>query len=217
MPTFQESGTFSVFIPVSSVSRQKSFVAAWLRKTGACGYRGNVFPCLRELESLPDGAFLAPEQVPPAPVTDVSPEAGRERGDSIKNAGGDAPARYPAMVRTEERSSFSAVGYLRKYGIRPLPEEREMIRALHAIPLPERERYLEKRAVPFSVLHFRRPLRNPGALLRFCGEAARIKRHAREEQGGCVFSRFPCGPAGGRLPPWRGCAFSCLRRRGPVA
>ena len=27
MPTFQESGTFSVFIPVSSVSRQKSFVA----------------------------------------------------------------------------------------------------------------------------------------------------------------------------------------------
>ncbi|AYR35207.1 hypothetical protein C1I94_07950 [Akkermansia muciniphila] len=42
-----------------------------------------------------------------------------------------------------------------------------MIRALPAIPLPERERYLEKRAVPFSVLHFRRPLRNPGVLLRF--------------------------------------------------
>ena len=58
--------------------------------------------------------FSAPEQVPPAPVTDVSPEAGRERGDSIKNAGGDAPARYPAMVRTEERSGFSAVGYLCK-------------------------------------------------------------------------------------------------------
>ena len=178
---------------------------------------GKRFSMFTGVGELARWGFSAPEQVPPAPVTDVSPEAGRERGDSIKNAGGDAPARDPAMVRAEERSSFSAVGYLRKYGIRPLPEEREMIRALPAIPLPERERYLEKRAVPFSVLHFRRPLRNPGALLRFCGEAARIKRHAREEQGGCVFSRFPCGPAGGRLPPWRGCAFSCLRRRGPVA
>ncbi|PNC83245.1 hypothetical protein CXT96_02805 [Akkermansia muciniphila] len=35
----------------------EEFVAAWLRKTGAYGCRGNVFPCSRELESLPGGAF----------------------------------------------------------------------------------------------------------------------------------------------------------------
>lgn len=176
------------------------------------GKRFSVFTGVGELARW---GFSAPGQVPPAPVTDVSPEAGRERGDSIKNAGGDAPARYPAMVRTEERSGFSAVGYLCKYGIRPLPEEREMIRELPTIPLPERERYLEKRAVPFSVLHFRRPLRNPGVLLRFWRSGPYKARQGRT--GRLFFSRFPCGPAGGRLPPWRGCVSSCPRRRGPAA
>jgi len=75
------------------------------------GKRFSVFTGVGELARR---GFSAPGQVPPAPVTDVSPEAGRERGDSIKNADGDAPARYPAMVRTEERSGFSAGGYLCK-------------------------------------------------------------------------------------------------------
>ena len=75
---------------------------------------GKRFSMFTGVGELARWGFSAPGQVPPAPVTDVSPEAGRERGDSIKNAGGDAPARYPAMVRTEERSGFSAVGFLCK-------------------------------------------------------------------------------------------------------
>ena len=178
---------------------------------------GKRFSMFTGVGELARWGFSAPEQVPPAPVTDVSPEAGRERGDSIKNAGGDAPARYPAMVRTEERSGFSAVGYLRKYGIRPLPEEREMIRALPAIPLPERERYLEKSAVPFFRSSFSPPPEKPRRAFTLLEKRPVQGRHAREEQGRLFFSRFPCGPAGGRLPPWRGCVSSCPRRHGPAA
>ena len=53
------------------------------------GKRFSVFTGVGELARR---GFSALGQVPPAPVTDVSPEAERERGDSIKNAGGDAPA-----------------------------------------------------------------------------------------------------------------------------
>lgn len=103
---------------------------------------------------------------------------GEGRRDSIKNAGGDAPARYPSIVLTEGRSVFFAGGSL------------------------------------CQTAFFR--LLKPPARFRAFGEAGRIK--ARQGRTGRLFfSRFPCGPAGGRLPPWRGCAFSCLRRRGPVA
>lgn len=146
------------------------------------GKRFSVFTGVGEFARR---GFSAPGQVPPAPVTDVSPEAGRERGDSIKNAGGDAPARYPAMVRTEERSGFSAGGYLCKTASVPLPEEREMTQGFPAIPLPERERYLEKRAVSFFVPHFRRPPRNPGALLRFWRSGPYKARQGRT--GAAVF------------------------------
>ncbi|HBN18679.1 MAG TPA: hypothetical protein DD422_11560, partial [Akkermansia sp.] len=37
---------------------------------------------------------------------------GEGRRNSIKNAGGDAPARYPAIVLTEGRSVFFAGGAL---------------------------------------------------------------------------------------------------------
>lgn len=57
LPDVQESGAFFFFIPVSAVSRQKSFFAAWLRKTGVCGLLGSDFLFLRELESLPSEAF----------------------------------------------------------------------------------------------------------------------------------------------------------------
>ena len=84
-----------------------------------------------------------------------------------------------------ERSGFSAGGYLCKTASVPLPEEREMTQGFPAIPLPERERYLEKRAVSFFVPHFRRPPRNPGALLRFWRSGPDKARQGRT--GAAVF------------------------------
>jgi len=92
LPAFQESGTFSVFIPVSSVSRQKSFFCRMASEDRCLWLPGKRFSVFTGVGELARRGFSAPGQVPPAPVTDVSPEAGRERGDSIKNAGGDAPA-----------------------------------------------------------------------------------------------------------------------------
>lgn len=45
---------------------------------------GKRFSMFTGVGELARWGFSAPGQVPPAPVTDVSPEAGRERGDSIK-------------------------------------------------------------------------------------------------------------------------------------
>ena len=42
---------------------------------------GKRFSMFTGVGELARWGFSAPGQVPPAPVTDVSPEAGRERGD----------------------------------------------------------------------------------------------------------------------------------------
>ena len=65
-----------------------------------------------------------------------------------------------------------------------------MIRALPAIPLPERERYLEKSAVPFFRSSFSPPPEKPRRAFTLLEKRPVQGRHAREEQGGCFLADF---------------------------